>query len=220
MTKRSRTQGPGSDRPVVGASRRPLARFSRSAGTQVLRFELIARAAQLSVGAIYLYFPPKEDLYVSLIEDTLTVFDVEMAQLRERAETRIGCARRGRSSSAGPRKIQRDRESFACSRSRRIRPQLSDEVVTAVSAGINRVQDPHRRLRCGTAFTPACTARSTPGRSPTWHGRCCSAASTPPRLHTTSGSAPSRWRRAPSAPCGWFESALAPPVAGSLRAVA
>jgi len=39
--------------------------------------ELIARAAQLSVGAIYLYFRSKEDLYVSLIEDTLTLFDVE-----------------------------------------------------------------------------------------------------------------------------------------------
>src|SRR5205085_11542491 len=48
--------------------------------------ELIARAAQLSVGAIYLYFRSKEDLYVSLIEDTLTVFDVDMAQLRERTE--------------------------------------------------------------------------------------------------------------------------------------
>src|SRR6267154_4510843 len=45
--------------------------------------ELIARAAQLSVGAIYLYFRSKEDLYVSLIEDTLTVFDVEMTQIRE-----------------------------------------------------------------------------------------------------------------------------------------
>src|SRR5687768_1340637 len=39
--------------------------------------ELIARAAQLSVGAIYLYFRSKEDLYVSLIEDTLTVFRSE-----------------------------------------------------------------------------------------------------------------------------------------------
>src|SRR6478752_5913150 len=48
--------------------------------------ELIARAAQLSVGAIYLYFRSKEDLYVSLIEDALTVFDVEMGQIRENAE--------------------------------------------------------------------------------------------------------------------------------------
>src|SRR2546426_10976450 len=48
--------------------------------------ELIARAAQLSVGAIYLYFRSKEDLYVSLIEDALTVFDVEMGQVREHVE--------------------------------------------------------------------------------------------------------------------------------------
>ena len=48
--------------------------------------ELIGRAAQLSVGAIYLYFRSKEDLYVSLIEDTLTLFDVEMGQLRERTD--------------------------------------------------------------------------------------------------------------------------------------
>jgi len=47
--------------------------------------ELIARAAQLSVGAIYLYFRSKEDLYVSLIEDALTTFDVEMSQLREQS---------------------------------------------------------------------------------------------------------------------------------------
>src|SRR5664279_5677415 len=48
--------------------------------------ELIARAAQLSVGAIYLYFRSQEDLYVSLIEDALTVFDVEMGQVREHTE--------------------------------------------------------------------------------------------------------------------------------------
>src|SRR5450755_2357654 len=48
--------------------------------------ELIARAAQLSVGAIYLYFRSKEDLYVSLVEDALTMFDVEMAQIRENVE--------------------------------------------------------------------------------------------------------------------------------------
>src|ERR1700759_3006831 len=48
--------------------------------------ELIAKAAQLAVGAIYLYFRSKEDLYVSLIEDTLTLFDVELAQVREQVE--------------------------------------------------------------------------------------------------------------------------------------
>src|ERR1700677_2112466 len=54
-------------------------------GYQGASIELISRAAQLSVGALYLYFRSKEDLYVSLIEDALTVFDVEMGQIREHA---------------------------------------------------------------------------------------------------------------------------------------
>ncbi|TMQ02522.1 MAG: TetR/AcrR family transcriptional regulator [Deltaproteobacteria bacterium] len=103
--------------------------------------ELIARAAQLSVGAIYLYFRSKEDLYVSLIEDTLTVFDVEMGQLRERTET----AQRLRETwDVLVRWAEKDPEGPRILRllaQPAIRPQLSDEVVTAVSVGINRVQD-------------------------------------------------------------------------------
>lgn len=103
--------------------------------------ELIARAAQLSVGAIYLYFRSKEDLYVSLIEDTLTVFDVEMAQVREQAE--VGARLRetwgllvrwAEKDAEGPRILRLLAQPA-------IRPQLSDEVVAAVSAGIARVQD-------------------------------------------------------------------------------
>jgi AcrR family transcriptional regulator len=103
--------------------------------------ELIARAAQLSVGAIYLYFRSKEDLYTSLVEDTLTVFDVEMAQVRENVEV----ARRLRETwnilvawaekdAEGPRILRLLAQPA-------IRPQLSDEVVAAVSAGIGRIQD-------------------------------------------------------------------------------
>src|SRR3954452_10521633 len=103
--------------------------------------ELIARAAQLSVGAIYLYFRSKEDLYVSLVEDTLTVFDVEMAQVREQAEVN----RRLRdtwkilvnwatSNPEGPRTLRLLAQPA-------IRPQLSDEVVAAVQAGLARIQD-------------------------------------------------------------------------------
>ena len=103
--------------------------------------ELIARAAQLSVGAIYLYFRSKEDLYVSLIEDTLTVFDVEMAQLRERTET----AQRLRETwNVLVRWAEKDPEGPRILRllaQPSIRPQLSDEVVAAVSAGIGRVQE-------------------------------------------------------------------------------
>ena len=48
--------------------------------------EQIARHAQLSVGAIYLYFRSKEDLYVSLLEETLTVFDADLTRMRGKAE--------------------------------------------------------------------------------------------------------------------------------------
>ena len=103
--------------------------------------ELIARAAQLSVGAIYLYFRSKEDLYTSLVEDTLTMFDVEMAQVRDQVEV----ARRLRETwnilvkwaekdAEGPRILRLLAQPA-------VRPQLSDEVVAAVSAGIGRIQD-------------------------------------------------------------------------------
>jgi AcrR family transcriptional regulator len=103
--------------------------------------ELIARAAQLSVGAIYLYFRSKEDLYVSLIEDTLTVFDVEMGQLRESAdvanrlrETWSILVRWAEKDPEGPRILRLLAQPA-------IRPQLSDEVVAAVSTGLGRVQE-------------------------------------------------------------------------------
>ncbi|HWO24854.1 MAG TPA: TetR/AcrR family transcriptional regulator [Kofleriaceae bacterium] len=103
--------------------------------------ELIARAAQLSVGAIYLYFRSKEDLYVSLIEDTLTVFDVEMAQVREQVEVSL---RLRETWSILVRWAERDAEGPRILRllaQPSIRPQLSDEVVAAVSSGIGRIQD-------------------------------------------------------------------------------
>lgn len=103
--------------------------------------ELIARAAQLSVGAIYLYFRSKEDLYTSLVEDTLTMFDVEMAQVRDQVEV----ARRLRETwNILVRWAEKDAEGPRILRllaQPAVRPQLSDEVVAAVSAGIGRIQD-------------------------------------------------------------------------------
>jgi len=103
--------------------------------------ELIARAAQLSVGAIYLYFRSKEDLYVSLVEDALTVFDVEMARVREDnepsarlRETWNILLRWAERETEGPRILRLLAQPA-------IRPQLSDEVVAAVSAGIDRIQN-------------------------------------------------------------------------------
>jgi AcrR family transcriptional regulator len=103
--------------------------------------ELIARAAQLSVGAIYLYFRSKEDLYVSLVEDALMVFDVEMGQVRETTEV---TKRLSETWNLLVRWAERDAEGPRILRllaQPAIRPQLSDEVVTAVSAGIARIQD-------------------------------------------------------------------------------
>lgn len=48
--------------------------------------EQVARQASLSVGAIYLYFRSKEDLYISLLEETLEAFDAELAQIRGRTD--------------------------------------------------------------------------------------------------------------------------------------
>ena len=110
-------------------------------GYQGASIELIARAAQLSVGAIYLYFKSKEDLYASLIEDVLTVFDVEMAELR----ANDAVSSRLRSTwSLLVKWAERDPEGPRILRllaQPAIRPQLSDEVVATVSAGIQRVQD-------------------------------------------------------------------------------
>ena len=44
--------------------------------------EQIARQASLSVGAIYLYFRSKEDLYVSLLEETLDGVHAELRKVR------------------------------------------------------------------------------------------------------------------------------------------
>lgn len=103
--------------------------------------ELIARAAQLSVGAIYLYFRSKEDLYVSLVEDTLTAFDVEMGRVREDVEV---SARLRSTWDILVKWAERDAEGPRILRllaQPAIRPQLSDEVVAAVSSGIGRIQD-------------------------------------------------------------------------------
>jgi AcrR family transcriptional regulator len=110
-------------------------------GYQGASIELIARAAQLSVGAIYLYFKSKEDLYTSLVEDVLTLFDVEMAELRE---TEAVSSRLHRTWSLLVKWAERDPEGPRILRllaQPAIRPQLSDEVVATVSAGIQRVQD-------------------------------------------------------------------------------
>ncbi len=102
--------------------------------------EQIARAAQLSVGSIYLHFRSKDDLCVSLIEEALARFDVEMSTLREGVsvplrlhgawELLIEWASRGE-----------DARVLRLLSEPRIRTQLSEEVLAAVSCGTARILD-------------------------------------------------------------------------------
>src|SRR4051812_46501514 len=181
--------------------------------------ELIARAAQLSVGAIYLYFRSKEDLYISLIEDTLVLFDVEMAQVREQAEP----SRRLRDTwSILIRWAEKDAEGPRILRllaQPAIRPQLSDEVVLAVSAGIQRLQD--HIGACVADGIHAGIYRQVNAREIAdlaWSVLLGSLDAA--EMHTNLGMAAESLNVRTDRALALIESALAPQVAASLRAVA
>jgi AcrR family transcriptional regulator len=181
--------------------------------------ELIARAAQLSVGAIYLYFRSKEDLYVSLIEDTLTVFDVEMAQLRDQAdvsnrlrETWSILVRWAEKDPEGPRILRLLAQPA-------VRPQLSDEVVAAVAAGLGRVQD--HIGACVADGIHAGIYRQVNAREIAdlaWSALLGSLDAA--EMHTNLGLGSEALAARADRALQLIESALAPMVAGSLRAVA
>src|SRR5262245_59418619 len=181
--------------------------------------ELIARAAQLSVGAIYLYFRSKEDLYTSLIEDTLTVFDVEMAQVREQAEvskrlreTWSILVRWAEKDVEGPRILRLLSQPA-------IRPQLSDEVVVAVSSGIQRIQD--HMGACIADGIHAGVYRQVNAREVAdlaWSVLLGSLDAA--EMHVNLGLASEPLVARTDRALALIESALAPPVAATLRAVA
>jgi AcrR family transcriptional regulator len=181
--------------------------------------ELIARAAQLSVGAIYLYFRSKEDLYVSLIEDTLTVFDVEMAQLRDQTdvsnrlrETWSMLVRWAEKDPEGPRILRLLAQPA-------IRPQLSDEVVSAVSAGLARVQD--HIGACVADGIHAGVYRQVNAREladMAWSVLLGSLDAA--EMHTNLGLGNEALSARTDRALQLIESALTPPASGSLRAVA
>ncbi len=181
--------------------------------------ELIARAAQLSVGAIYLYFRSKEDLYVSLIEDTLTIFDVEMAQVREQVEvsrrlreTWAILVRWAEKDAEGPRILRLLAQPA-------VRPQLSDEVVAAVSAGISRIQDHMGACIADgihTGLYRQVNAREIADLA--WSVMLGSLDAA--EMHTNLGLASEPLVARTDRALGLIESALAPQVAATLRAVA
>jgi AcrR family transcriptional regulator len=181
--------------------------------------ELIARAAQLSVGAIYLYFRSKEDLYVSLVEDTLTVFDVEMGQVRETVEVSKRLRQTwqllvtwAEKDAEGPRILRLLAQPA-------VRPQLSDEVVAAVQAGIGRIQD--HIGACVADGIHAGIYRQVNAREIAdlaWSALLGSLDAA--EMHVNLGLATEPLATRTDRALGMIESALAPQVGATLRAVA
>ncbi len=75
---RKRTEREARRRRIQGAAR-PIFVERGFAATSI---EQIARQAEMSVGAIYLYFRSKEDLYVSLLPDALAPLDTALIAAR------------------------------------------------------------------------------------------------------------------------------------------
>jgi AcrR family transcriptional regulator len=128
------------------ARRRRIQRAARTVfaekGYAKTSIEQIAREASLSVGAIYLYFRSKEDLYVSLLEETLELFDTEMTQIRNRTDLKVDDKLRNTWSFltqwAGA-DIEATRVLRLVSQPN-IRKQLSDEVAESVGKGIAQIR--------------------------------------------------------------------------------
>lgn len=128
------------------ARRRRIQRAARTVfaekGYAKTSIEQIAREASLSVGAIYLYFRSKEDLYVSLLEETLELFDAEMTQIRNRSDLKVDDKLRHTwtflTQWAGS-DIEATRVLRLVSQPN-IRKQLSDEVAETVGKGIAQIR--------------------------------------------------------------------------------
>jgi AcrR family transcriptional regulator len=128
------------------ARRRRIQRAARTVfaekGYAKTSIEQIAREASLSVGAIYLYFRSKEDLYVSLLEETLELFDAEMTQIRNRTDLKVDDKLRQTWSFLtqwAATDIEATRVLRLTSQPN-IRKQLSDEVAESVGKGIAQIR--------------------------------------------------------------------------------
>ena len=129
------------------ARRRRIQRAARTVfaekGYAKTSIEQIAREASLSVGAIYLYFRSKEDLYVSLLEETLDLFDTELRQIRARSE--VSAPERLRNAWSfltqwAATDVEASRVLRLISQPN-VRGQLSDEVVEAVGKGLTQTRE-------------------------------------------------------------------------------
>jgi len=128
------------------ARRRRIQRAARTVfaekGYAKTSIEQIAREASLSVGAIYLYFRSKEDLYVSLLEETLELFDAEMTQIRNRTDLKVDDKLRQTwtfLTQWAATDVEATRVLRLTSQPN-IRKQLSDEVAESVGKGIAQIR--------------------------------------------------------------------------------
>ncbi len=128
------------------ARRRRIQRAARTVfaekGYAKTSIEQIAREATLSVGAIYLYFRSKEDLYVSLLEETLELFEGEMTQIRNRTDLKVDDKLRHTwtfLTQWAATDVEATRVLRLVSQPN-IRKQLSDEVAESVGKGITQVR--------------------------------------------------------------------------------
>lgn len=129
------------------ARRRRIQRAARTVfaekGYAKTSIEQIAKEASLSVGAIYLYFRSKEDLYVSLLEETLDLFERELVQIRGRTDVSAN----ERLRLAWSFLTQWSRTDIEASRVLRllsqanVRAQLSDDVVESIQGGLTKVRE-------------------------------------------------------------------------------
>jgi len=128
------------------ARRRRIQRAAREVfaakGFTKTSIEQVARQASLSVGAIYLYFRSKEDLYVSLLEETFELFDAELKQINACTDLSF----EGRLEAAWSFLSQWAVSDVEGTRTLRlvakpgVRKQLSDEVAQATKNGITSVR--------------------------------------------------------------------------------
>lgn len=125
------------------ARRRRIQRAARSVfaerGYAKTSIEAVAKEASLSVGAIYLYFRSKEDLYVSLLEDTLELLSTELSEIADSDNgDKLGRAWKFLCTWA-----ENDTEATRilrlCSQPN-VRGQLSDEVTEAIRRGFQKVR--------------------------------------------------------------------------------
>jgi len=128
------------------ARRRRIQRAARTVfaekGYAKTSIEQIAREASLSVGAIYLYFRSKEDLYVSLLEETLETFDADLSEVVNRGDSPDVRLRAAWDYLTGWARAEVEATRVLRLASQPgVRKQLSDEVAESVGKGLTRVRE-------------------------------------------------------------------------------